>query len=342
MGRIGRRDFLSLAALAAGTAGVTGCATADAGRGEKMRSATYIPPSYKDLYPGIERFRDVATRTSGGALSYEAFHSGTLLGAGGLLPGLLAGSADTVFITSSYVTSSFPVLGATQMPFVTDSYSQYRRALDPDGALMGIVNEQLATKNVRILGGMPTSFEYIWTAGAPIRKPEDMAGLRIRVAGEIEGVTIKAFGGAPVFMSSSEVYQALQRGTIDGMMSYLGTVYARDLQRILRYGTATHFGAYTVDAYCRQDWYDNQPARIRDAMDTAGRAIYEQGTAHMLEVHEQKYLPAIRAGGVELVEPTPAEQTEFRKAVQPVYGHWRSMLGDDGLASTVLESIKKA
>ncbi len=342
MSGIRRRDFLSLAALGATAAGLTGCANARAGSDSELRSATYIPPSYSDLYPGIERFRDVAVASSGGALSFESFHSGTLLGAGQLLPGLLMDAADTVFITSSYVTSSFPILGATQLPFLTGDYPTQRRAMAPDGPVMDIVNERLAEKNVRILGGMPTSFEYVWTIDAPIRKPEDMAGRRIRVAGEIEGVVVKALGGAPVFMSSSEVYQALERGTIDGMISYLGTVFARDLQQILRYGTAAHFGAYTVDAYCRKDWYDGQSPVVRRAMDEAGRALYRQGTANMLAVHEQKYLPAITSGGVQIVEPTGAELAAFRRAVQPVYEHWRSLLDDDALASTVIDRIKKA
>ncbi len=54
--------------------------------------------------------------------------------------------------------------------------------------------------------------------------------MRIRVAGEIEGETVKALGAAPVSMGSAEVFEALQRGTIDGMMSYVGTVVSRDLQ----------------------------------------------------------------------------------------------------------------
>src|SRR5699024_4381531 len=90
----------------------------------------YRASSYKDLYPGIERFRTVAERQSNGTLSYEAFHSGTLLGAGQLVPGLLLKAADAIFLTSSYVTSSFPILGATQMPFVTTSYARQRAAMD--------------------------------------------------------------------------------------------------------------------------------------------------------------------------------------------------------------------
>lgn len=341
MHRFRRRDVLAMAGLAA-AAGVSGCARAGADDARTLRATTYIPESYDDLYPGIKMFLDTAAAQPGSELAFDLFDSGTLLGAEQLLPGLLLDVTDVMFQTSSYVTSTYPILGAMQLPFVTNDYAQHRRAMAPGGPLMALMNERLAGKNVRLLGGMPTSFEYLWTVDAPVRKPEDVAGMRIRVAGEIEGVTIKALGGAPVFMGSSEVYQALERGTIDGMVSYLGTVFARDLQEIIRYGTAARFGAYTVDAYCREDFYRTRPAPVRAAFDAGGRAIYERGTQHMVDVHNEEYLPAVTAGGVELVHLSSTELAAFRHAVEPVYGHWREVLGDDRVAATAIDLIEKA
>jgi TRAP-type C4-dicarboxylate transport system substrate-binding protein len=270
------------------------------------------------------------------------FDSGTLLGAEQLLPGLLLGVADLMFQTSSYVSSSYPILGAMELPFGAEDYAKQRRAIDPDGPLFALVNEQLARQGVRLLGGMPCTFEYIWTVGRPILEPDDVRGLRVRVAGEIEGETVKAMGGAPVFMGSSEVFEALERGTIDGLMSYLGTIVSRDLQEIVRYGTRAHFGAYTVDAYCRTGWYDDQPPELRAALDEAGRALYRDGTEVMVGVHEGEYLTAVREGGVELVEPSGAELEAFRAAVAPVYGRWEHLLGDPSVAQRAVALINEA
>jgi TRAP-type C4-dicarboxylate transport system substrate-binding protein len=343
MNTMSRRRLLSAALAGAAAAGLAGCSRAQAGGGAPpLRATTYIPSSYDDLYPGIELFLDTATKASGGALSFDLYDSGSLLSAEGLLPGLLLEVTDVAFQTSSYVTSSFPILGATQLPFAINDLGRNRRAVDPDGALIGLTNEWLATQNVHLLGGMPTGFEYMWTIDAPIRKPEDVAGRRIRVAGEIEGATIKALGGAPVFMGSSEVYEALERGTIDGMVSYVGTIVSRDLHQIIRYGTAARFGAYTVDAYCRKDWYDDRPAAARAALDEAGRDMYRRGAATMRSVHEKDYLPTITQAGVELVQLSEAELDAFRRSVEPVYGHWRSMLGNDAVAAQAVDMIERA
>jgi TRAP-type C4-dicarboxylate transport system substrate-binding protein len=342
-GGFGRRSFLAAAGWGLAGVAAAGCGRAEAAGGvETVTTATYIPQSYDDLYPGIQTFVDTVSAASGGRLACDMFDSGTLLGAEQLLPGLLLGVADVMFQTSSYVSSSYPVLGAMELPFGAEDFAKQRRALAPDGPLYALVNEQLAGQGVRLLGGMPCTFEYLWTVDRPVLTPEDVRGLRIRVAGEIEGETVKALGGAPVFMGSSEVFEALERGTIDGLMSYLGTVVSRDLQEIVRYGTRAHFGAYTVDAYCRTEWYSEQPPELRAALDEAGRALYRDGTEVMAGVHEGEYLTSVVEGGVELVEPGGAELEAFRAAVAPVYGRWEHLIGDPAVSDRAVALIDEA
>lgn len=339
---IGRRAFLSAAGLGLAAAGLSGCAPARNGTSRTSTVATYIPSSYDDLYPGIQKFTDVATDRSRGRLALDMFDSGTLLGADQLLPGLLSGVADVIFQTSSYVSSTFPVLGAMELPFITRDYPKLRRAIAPGGPQHTLINKTLAPQGVRILGGMPTTFEYLWTVDKPIRTPDDVRGMRLRVAGEIEGETVKALGGAPVSMGSAEVYEALERRTIDGMVSYVGTVISRDLQNIIRYGTAGHFGAYTVDAYCRSDWYAQQEPTVRRALDAAGRALYEDGTATMVKAHTEDYLPKVEAAGVELIEPEGAQLAAFRRAVAPVHARWKTLVGNASTADRAVRSIREA
>jgi TRAP-type C4-dicarboxylate transport system substrate-binding protein len=250
--------------------------------------------------------------------------------------------ADIVFQTSSYVSSSYPILGAYELPFVNDGVEQTQRALQVEGPLYDLLNEELGKKGLRLVGSMPTSVEWIWTMDTPIRKPEDMQGLRIRTAGEVEGETVKAMGGSPVSMSSSEVYQALERGTIDGMISYMGTVISRDLQQVLRYGTVGHFGDYSVDAYVRADWYDSLESKDQAAMLAGARKYLEDGTAHQLQVHEQDYLPKIKQAGMELFEPTGADLQAFQQTVAPVYAWWRERVGSRAKADRALQLVRSA
>jgi TRAP-type C4-dicarboxylate transport system substrate-binding protein len=340
-GPMSRRGFLTLAAMAAA---VTACGVPDSA-GEtsgRLKAATYIPPSYDDLFPGMEMLLQTAKQESGGEIDFQMFHSETLLSADQLVPGLLQGVADIVFTTSSYVSTTYPVLGAYELPFVNDGVDQTQRALEVNGPLYDLINEEIGAKGLRLVGSMPTSEEWIWTVDKPIRKPSDMEGLRIRTAGEVEGETVKAMGASPVSMSSSEVYQALQRNTIDGMVSYMGTVISRDLQQVLRYGTVGHFGDYSFDGYVRKDWFDDLGTDAQEAMLAAGRRYLQEGTAHQLRVHERDYLPKIKRAGIELYQPKGADLAAFENAAQQVETWWRAQVGDPATADRALNLVQTA
>lgn len=341
---LSRRDFLAVAGsgalLAACGAPTTGGRAA--GGDGALIAATYIPPSYADLYPAFTTLLDTALEASDGELDSEMFDSGTLLNADHLVAGLIQGVCDVVFQTSSYVSSSYPVLGCYELPFVNEGTPQTLRALDPTGELFALINTELGRRGLRLLGSMPTAPEYIWTIEAPVRRPEDLAGMRIRTAGAVEGATVSAMGASPVSMSSAEVYEALERGTIDGMISYPGTVTSRDLQEVLRYGTEAQFGLYAVDAYCRKDWYDVLGGDQQAALLDAAVAYHRDGTENQLRVHAEQYFPAMEEAGMEIVTLTEQEVATFTQATSGVEQWWRDNLGDQELADRALSLVQNA
>lgn len=305
----------------------------------EITAATYIPPSYDDLYHGFEIFMEDAEDTSDGAITFDWYESGTLLEADQLVPGLTQGVANMVFTTSSYISSTYPILGVYELPFVTNEYEDQRAALSYDSDLRTFLNEQLAEQDLMSIGTMPTTYQWIWTADEPITSPEDISGMRIRVAGPLEGRTIEALGGSPVTMSSAEVYEALERGTVDGVLSYIGTIPGRSLQEVVRYGTAAPFGAYSVDAYVRKSWFDGLTGPQQEALMEAGRVYSEEGTDHMVDVHEGEYLKTIEDAGVEILELDEAQTAAFEEAVAETYDQWSESVDDPATAEEALGLI---
>lgn len=306
----------------------------------EITAATYIPPSYDDLYGGFETFMEEAETASDGNLTFDWYDSGTLLEADQLVPGLTQGVADLIFTTSSYISSTYPILGVYELPFVNDDFETQREALAFDGELRQLLNEQLAEQNLMSLGTMPTTFQWIWTVDKPVTAPEDLRGMRIRVAGPLEGRTMEALGASPVTMSSAEIYEALERGTIDGVLSYIGTIPGRSLQEVVKYGTAAPFGAYSVDAYVRADWFNELPEATQEVLLQAGQVYQEEGTDHMVEVHEGEYRDTIESGGVEIVELDEQQIAAFEEAVRPSWDQWRESVGDPETADRALELME--
>ena len=341
---VGRRGLLAMAGLPLLLAGCGTAGTSSLTRGghsaSDVRVSTYLTPSYEDLYPGIQMFVDTVAEAQG--VSVDLYDSGALLNAEQTVPGLLQGVADVVVQTSSYVSTSYPILGVYELPFVNEGFEQIRRALAYDGPLAHLINENLRPRGLVCLGSMPTTPEWLFTVDRPIEKPEDVRGLRIRTAGHVEGETIRALGGSPVSLSSAELYEALERGTIDGMVSYMGTVISRDLQNVLKFGTEAHFGDYSVDAYANVHWYDSLPATTREALQAGGRALSEKGTAHEVSIHENEYRGRIEDSGVTILTLDDAQIANFRTATTPVLNWWTEKVGDPELAERALKMVRSA
>lgn len=343
-GPLSRRSLLTMAA-AAPLLAAAGCAPGAAENGLRpdgaLRVATYITPGYTDLYPGIQRFNEVLDADLGAGI-VDFFDSGALLNAEQLVPGMLRGVTDVGFQTSSYVSASFPILGAAELPFVNDGFEQMRRALAPDSPLMDLIDEQLRPQGMTSIGAMPCTEQWLFTVDRPVTAPGDLSGLRIRTAGHVEGEMVKALGGAPVSMSSAELYEALERGTIDGMVSYLGTIVSRGLETVVKYGTRAHFGAYSVDAYANTAWFDDTSPAVQEALHDAGAVYAQEGTDIQFQVYEDDYLPMVEDSPMEIVDLDDHEIDAFREATSEVVGWWIDKVGDTELAERALQYVKEA
>jgi TRAP-type C4-dicarboxylate transport system substrate-binding protein len=340
-----RRAAVSLGALSLFLAGCGADSANPVSRGSRsltdVRAVTYLTPAYEDLYPGIEMFVE-AIEAANSEVHVDMFDSGALLNADQIVPGLLRGVADVVFQTSSYVSASYPILGAYELPFVNDGFEQNRRALAHGGQLHELLNSQLRPRGIELLGSMPTTLQWLFTVDRPVRTPEDVRGLRIRTAGHVEGQTIRALGGSPVSMSSAELYEALERGTIDGMVSYMGTIISRDLQQVVKYATEAHFGAYSVDAYANADWYASLPASIQQALQEGGRVYSVQGTDNQIDLYENDYMPQIESSGMELIRLDAEEIERFKAATASVVDWWKSKIEDPAIAEEALRLVREA
>jgi len=339
-----RRSLLALAAaiplLAAGCAPGTKAGTHLGGLRPdgSIRACSYITPSYDDLYPALQIFNKAVDQLGGDVVDF--FDSGALLNAEQTIPGLLRGVSDIAFQTTSYVSTSFPIMGVAELPFVNEGFEQMRTVLAPGAPLPRLINEQIRHQGMLDLGAMPCTTEWLFTVDRPVEKPEDLRGLRIRTAGHVEGETVKALGGSPVSISSAELYEALERGTIDGMVSYAGTVASRKLTGVLKYATQAHFGAYSVDAFANTKWYDATDQKVRDALQHAGRVYAKDGTDAQYKVYKDDYLPVVE-DKLETIHLDDAQTARFRQATSQVVEWWKKKVGDPELADRALAMVRE-
>ncbi|MDY7030986.1 MAG: TRAP transporter substrate-binding protein DctP [Thermodesulfobacteriota bacterium] len=292
----------------------------------KLTIATHISPAYKDAWPVFPSFVDYVNKRGKGKVFLDFYHSGTLLNHKQLLPGLMQGTADMIFHTDAYLMGTFPILGILELPFMYADPEVTLRKLTIGSPLYEIINQELAKKNLFMVFTSSPFPEYVWTNDRPVKKPSDLQGLRIRVAGRIGARVLKTLGGASVSLRSAEIYEGLKRKTVDGTLCAVPTIPARSLQDVLRHVTLSDFSSYGLQLYVPLDRWKDLPPDVRELLLDGGKLFEKELIERIKSYHNKHYWPLIKKAGVEIIKLTPQEQEVFRERVKPVLDWWKGQL----------------
>ena len=93
----------------------------------------------------------------------------------------------------------------------------------------------------------PTHTSAFFFTDKPVYKMEDMKGLEIRVPNAINGDFVKALGGAPISMSTPDWITSLDKGTTDGGITTVGSMYDFSISDKFKY-------ANTFPCGCSVNW----------------------------------------------------------------------------------------
>jgi TRAP-type transport system periplasmic protein len=151
----------------------------------------------------------------------------------------------------------------------------------------------------------------------PIRKPEDLKGLRIRTPpAPIWQESIRALGAEPVAMAFTDIYPGLQQKAVDGAELVYNNIPAKRLWEVLEYGSATGHIMLINFQVISAKFFDSLPANYQKILleecDKAGQAISEEILAKEMVVKEE-----LKKKGMTIVEDI--DFAAFREAGKNAY-----------------------
>lgn len=163
-----------------------------------------------------------------------------------LMESLQVGNVDFTIITASDINQFVPEMGVQDLPYLFMGWDHVENFLDSD--VVKEFYEQTDSVGMTTLSFMPRGFRHITTANKPIYAPEDLKGVKLRVAeSEVYIDTFKALGANAQAMAWSEVYTALQQGTIDGHENTIITTRDYKIYEVQNYMSESgHFFAFAA------------------------------------------------------------------------------------------------
>lgn len=326
------RFIILIIGLIVFSASCNGLQTPQKDKGMTLVVASYIPVGYDPyLYPGMKLFVDMVNERGKGTVRLDIYWGGTLLRSKQLLPGLQAGSADMIFVPSTYLVGSFPVLGMRAMPLWDELYDSYQ-SLKIGSPLAVYENKILEEKNIIQLSGAGVLFEFLWTRDKVVRRVEDMKGLKIRVPGKVQARIIQSLGAIPVTLPSAELPQALQRGVVDGAIMNPWTAQGRGIEEYCKYILIHPICGISNSIYVMNDVWNSWPEKVRNVILEAAveyeRKLYGSDDSLINENQlENDLIPFFEGKGMEAVYLRKEDVRDFKKAIKPAVEWWVREVG---------------
>lgn len=215
----------SLAAAAAGTAAAcSGPGTAAMTSAEASASSPLtlrLAHNLSEDHPtgaAIADFAEQVAEHSEGRLRVQIFANGQLGSETAVLGQLRQGLLDLTRVGSPGLAAQEPGYHTFGLPYVFADEAEMHRVMD-SGQMAEFYR---STEEIGFVGltHYTSGARSMYTVDTPIRTPEDMAGMKLRVQDMLSQTQlIETLGGAPVVMAFGDTYTALQTGMIDGAES---------------------------------------------------------------------------------------------------------------------------
>jgi len=230
--------------------------------------------------------------------------------------------------SSSYLTDRVPALGFVDQPFLFQSNAQARAAMD--GALGGLLVKAIEERTGhRILGWFENGFRHISNRLRTVRRPADLAGMRIRVLpSEIQKRTFALLGAAPRRLDLTEAIRMIGSGELDAQENPLANTVVYGVHKFHRFHTLTSHFYISRPIFVNRAQFETWPGDLQEEMRAAvaDAVTFQRGLA--VEEHETAR-QAIMAQGCEIIEPDPDAHREFVAVVAPLYAEARNTYGAD-------------
>jgi tripartite ATP-independent transporter DctP family solute receptor len=306
--------------------GVTVSANIVAAQQITLRYAGQLPATHH-LTKADFRFAKMVEEKTNGKVKMEVYPAGQLYKADAIRKAVMSGGVDMGVTYEGTWTGPIPLVDVFIIPFLLKNYKEVQKVWEGKGGSK--LREEMEKNGVKALGfGAYGESFSITNIKKPLKKPEDFKGLKIRTHEPIAAESIKALGASPVFMSSAEVFTALQKGTVDGATSGPTTFVQRKWYELTKYSTVT-YSVYSVwPVMVNLKVWNGLPKEIQKVLQEAAKD-YENQTIQVSDKEDEEAIQFL-SKTQEVYILTDEDRKSWGRALEPVRKEFLKRTGKEG------------
>ena len=328
------KKFAALGLTAAMVASLAACggktsdAGSDSGSGVENIKLSLFAGSIPENTPtggALKVMADYINENSNGTLTATAFYDTALGDATSMVQGLQQGTVDIGVSGTAYFSGLVPEVEVFQLPFLFSNLEEARAAVD--GPAKDAIFEKMSASGIIGLAFWENGFRELSNNVKPIKTPDDMKGIKMRtLPAEVQVETWKAMGALPATIDASELYTALQQGTVSAQDNPLHEIVSRKFYEVQPYVTLTD-AVYTpfLMAMSEATWNKLSDSQKEVIMKAAEVAREEQ--LKLTDEAQAEALQTLLDNGV-TVEENPDKEA-FKEKAMPTWSLFTDQYGTE-------------
>ncbi len=284
---------------------------------------------------GARLFQLLVAERLKGRVKVEVYPNSDLHGDSREMEALMMGEVQMLAPSLSKFAPYTPKLQVFDLPFLfPDQAALDRFQASPEGR--GLL-ESMRDRGILGLAYWHNGMKQL-SANRPLRRPEDVRGLKFRIQpSPVLEAQFRAMGAATLRMPFSEVYQALQAGVVDGAENPWSNFYTQQLHEVQRHVTETNHGVLDYMVVVNTRFWDGLPADVRAEMTAIMAEVTQKVNASAQALNQAHRNQLVASGGIAITTLAPEEMAAWREAMRPV---WKRFEPDVG--SSVLRAAQEA
>lgn len=324
---ISRRTLLKSGAAGLAAAAIAKPVFAEAEITLKM--SNFLPPMHGFTSDFMVPFGEELAERTNGKVGVEVLDATTAFGnITRQADQVRAGVVDIALGLNGIPRDRYPASSVIEMPFLVENAASGSKALwqlFKDGDLGGDYDD------FHMLGLMTHPGGLFHTINKPVETLEDLAGLRLRTPNPAVSQMLEFLGASPVGMPPAAIYENLQKGALDGLVTTWDLVGAIRANEILKYHTDARAYTTAFHIVMNKDKYASLPEDVREVFDdmTGDNLVAKMGD-WWTKWETRGYEDAVSRGN-QIIEIGHETREEWKARLEPMANDYLEGLKSQGV-----------
>lgn len=281
---------------------------------------------------GLQEMQRLLEEYSDGEMTLDIYPNSQLGNERDLMENVGMGVQEMCLISTGPIPNFVPDFAVLDLPYLFDNAEEAYEVLD--GEIGTSLLKQLEPQGIYGVGFWECGFRDVTNNKKEIVTPDDLKGMKIRtMENNVHMATYNALGATATPMAWSEIFTALQQGTVDGQETPIQIIASAKVYEVQKYTSMIGLFYSPCVLMISQDIYNGLTEEQKKAFDKA---------AEEAKVYQREYSQSFLDKGIQIMKDagvvfTDVDKEVWKQAASVVYDQAESL----GLDQELVDKLTK-